>query len=175
MAKSIDGYENLKEAIDDISKQLSNVKYALYKSLGSKDLTLVVEDYNIDKLYKIIENINEIKNVNRAFSIFCTKEAPENIGNDNSEGLRIVSYLRLPKNDKKQKKQKYIEEIKNIIEEEGYKIEVKIYRVTGVMDLKLEFETFDLNLVFEIYKKIIPYITDYQTKIEKEEKLLISS
>jgi len=158
------GYRNLKEAINSITTVLNNnihmfSKATIYKSLGQKDITLIIENSQIKYLYELLDNLNKSEEINRTFSIFCSNHT--NICIDNSSS--IVSYIRVPKNSST----KYISELIDIIKQ-NTKIEAKIYKTTGVMDYRIYWnKLYSINMLFDKYEEMYPYISDYQTKIEK--------
>ena len=161
------GYNNLKGAIKEIEEKLQNHKESfslatIYKSLGPKDLTIIVENAKLPTLSAIIEDLNSVKEVNRTFTLFCS----QNLDIDLEENYTISSYIRIPKNSKIFKKEGSSKSYKAFKELATKKND--IYFTTGVMDIKIKWNNIKtIRELFKEYEKLIPYMTDYQTKIEK--------
>jgi hypothetical protein len=166
--EKMSGYNNLNGAIDEIYKALDcfrkNIKFAnIYKSLGPKDLTVIIEEAELKTLYEIIKKINSLVEINRTFTIFCSLNgtSKKNIGDD----FILNSYIRVPKgsklfDDKDSKAKEIFESIA--------KNKNEVFYTTGVMDIAIKWNhTKTLQELFDEYEKLIPYMTDYQTKIEK--------
>jgi len=166
--KAMSGYNDLNKAIELIHKGLKFYKrefgYAnIYKSLGPKDLTVIVEDARLKTLYNIIKKINASSEVNRTFTIFCSLN-DSNINID--DGFELNSFIRVPKGSKLFDNGN--SEAKNIFKDivnSGN----EIHYTTGVMDIAIKWKTVkEMDELFIQYQKLIPYMTDYQTKIEKK-------
>ena len=175
--KLLTGYKDLNETIRNIREKLlqhsQNFKEAdIYKSLGQKDITVIVKNASIDTLNQIIEDLNEIELVNRTFSIFCSENQEEiYIEEDNKTNSKIdnkdskyilASYIRVPKN---QPLQEAKNNIKTIVDKENG----EIYQTTGVMDYRINWGNLkSIETLFKHYEDLYEYISDYQTKIEKK-------
>jgi len=156
------GYHNLSDAIEGIYKIFEKnsdfYKMDLYKSLGPKDITLIVQKVDIDTLFKIVNALNsEVLELNRTFSVFCSNDTNLSIkGKDDK--YNFVTYIRVPK-DKKRDMEEVLSELKG---------SANIFQTTGVMDYTIVWRDIVLlEDLFEKYKKIVPLVTDFQTKIEK--------
>ncbi|NPA82789.1 MAG: hypothetical protein GXO31_09265 [Epsilonproteobacteria bacterium] len=163
--KKMSGYENLKEAIEEIEKILisnrSKFKKAqIFKSLGPKDLTVIIENADVDSLYLLINEIMKASQVNRTFSIFCSDNKDIKIGKE----YIFTSYIRVPKGYKNRNRENIEDILKN-----RFKENIKLYQTTGVMDYKIEWRDLkSTEKLFDNYKVFLRAMTDYQTKIEKE-------
>ncbi|NOZ91184.1 MAG: hypothetical protein GXO60_07885 [Epsilonproteobacteria bacterium] len=154
------GYENLAETIEDISKELNKYKNEfqkaqIFKSLGQKDLTIIIKYATISNLNNIIDSLNSIPSVNRTFSIYTTENTNAQIDKE----YMFTSYIRVPKNNS-------IESFKKKIKDFCKK--ATFYQTTGVMDYRIDWgDLKDIEILFKNYEKIFEYISDFQTKIEK--------
>lgn len=180
--KCTNGYKNLDASIKYIvqiltsSANKSKYKRAnIYKSLGPKDLTLILENSSLDFIFNFISQLNKVPqevngvNILRTFSMICSPF-------DSLKACRalkfiypftLVSYLRISNtftND----------DLETLIKSK--KAEIKsLYEVTGVMDYRLEWkENIEMQTVLDFYNEMIEgkCLTDFQTKIEKKENIL---
>jgi len=173
------GYKDLNASIEYIVKTLKepiNInkfsKANIYKSLGPKDLTLIIEESSLDFIFNFISQLNKIAydekkpNILRTFSMLCTSFNAPNIKFE--KPFNLISYLRISNTFTKNN-------LKMLIEKHNKNIK-SLYEVTGVMDYRLEWEN-DINIddVFKFYNEMIKEkcLTDFQTKIEKKENLSI--
>jgi len=178
--KSItNGYKDLKVSILNIIKTLTNPinitkfsKANIYKSLGPKDLTLIIEESSLEFIFNFISQLNKITydekepNILRTFSMICTSFETPNIKFE--KPFNLVSYLRISNTFTKN-------DLKMLIEKQKKHIK-SLYEITGVMDYRLEWiDNIEINEVFKFYNEMIESkcLTDFQTKIEKKEELLI--
>ena len=163
------GYRDLKGAIEAIKKALEEYEdkmgqATIYKSLGPKDITVIVEDASLEVLYNIIQDLNAVKEVNRTFTVFCSQSLSAPL-----EGYKVSSFIRMPKNSKIFSKELENSQVLSTFKEIANK-EHTINLITGVMDIEIEWsskEIASMGDLFDNYKKLIPFMTDYQTKIEK--------
>ena len=159
--KVLTGYENLAQTIKDIADKLNkNIdkfqKAQIFKSLGQKDLTIIIKYATISDLNDIIDSLNSIPSVNRTFSIYNTENTDAKIDKD----YIFTSYIRVPKKNSNEVPHK---KIKNICKK------ATIYQTTGVMDYRIDWEDLrDIDTLFKNYENIFEYISDFQTKIEKK-------
>ncbi len=166
-SKKPNGYKDLKKAVESLSKTLKDKqemfeKADIYKSLGPKDLTVIIQNSNINNLYEIINYIYKEdakeKLINRTFSIFCSKHYEDNQNLQIEENYSFVTYIRVARNNKGE------ELIKKIRNEDKT---AEIFQTSGVMDFRIKWSEKSISKLFEKYEKLYSYITDYQTKIEK--------
>jgi len=162
----MNGYNNLAQAIKDLQDTLESFntnigRATIYKSLGPKDITVIVENAPIDTLYQIIESINKLSEVNRSFSIFTSQTLDVSL----EEEYELNSYIRVPKNSKiftHDSRASSYKAFENIGKENTISL------TTGVMDIKINWKNIKtIRELFKEYQKLIPYMTDYQTKIDK--------
>ncbi len=174
--KCSNGYDDLKASINHIRTKLENNRKLfsvanIFKSLGPKDLTVIIENSNLNYIFKLLEIINQKTQkertkkgaILRTFTIICSpfnkkitikSQLP-------SEKFALVSYLRIS-NDFDIDKQK-----KSLIEE---KYMDSFTEITGVMDFRIQWkENITIDIVIDYYNRKIrnKYLTDFQTKIEK--------
>ncbi|MRI83011.1 MAG: hypothetical protein C6I00_01195 [Nitratiruptor sp.] len=156
------GYKDLPGAIQEIAAILHSHspkfhRATIYKSLGPKDLTIVIEGSRVSDFYQIIDTILEkAPQVNRTFSIFTTSTMGGSL--EQEEGITLRSYLRLAKKSRVNQ-----EQIFQTIAEYG-----ELHETTGVMDLVIYWRQLpSLEALFHCYKELMGYITDYQTKIDR--------
>ena len=166
---AMSGYNNLNGAISSIQKELEKFKAELkmaqiYKSLGPKDLTVIVEDTSLSTLYEIIKNINSIDEINRTFTIFCSLNSPS--GKSIDDDFELNSYIRVPKGSKLFEDTN--SKARALFEEIAKNENNEVFYTTGIMDIAIKWKkTKTIQELFNNYEKLIPYMTDYQTKIEK--------
>lgn len=170
------GYKKLREAIDLIASKLKenkdNFKEAnIYKTLGPKDLTVIIEEASLTFIFNFLSLLNKeapCKNkpkILRTFTILCSQlNEPAPSIDDN---FSIVSYLRISNIFT------VIEKGKNDINImlENIKEDVKsFHEITGVMDFRIEWrEGTKVKTVLNFYNDMLQkrLLTDFQTKIEK--------
>ena len=168
----INGYIDLSGSIEIISNALrSNLesggkrrlppfaKATIYKSLGPKDLTIIVEGASLPVLYEIIDRVIGCdQRVNRTFSIFATRSKEGRLDPE----ISVVSFLRVGKNSRDPEK---LEDIFSILMEDGTN---NAYETTGVMDIVIKWKGISsTEELFKRYDWLMCYITDYQTKIDR--------
>ncbi len=162
-SENCNGYYDFRNSVLDIEKKLKDAKKFfnkanIYKSLGPKDLTVIVENCSVENSYLIIEDINKIESLNRTSSIIIS--SPNKNLDINKKQCSICSYIRIPK----KMGNNAFENIKKIIKNGA------IYQTIGVMDYRIEWQEVGIEEIFENYKKLLPHITDYQTVIERKMK-----
>jgi len=165
------GYNNLNQAIDNLALKLQRNKHffreaEIYKSLGPKDITVLVRDVNsLESIFKLLEEINQQKNnmankegkVLRTFTMLCSnfgeEPAPE-------KGFSLISYLRISNKFRET-------DVKELIDKEHM---LRITEITGVMDFRIVWKSdVKVSTVLAFYNKMTgnAHLTDFQTKIEK--------
>jgi nitrate reductase NapAB chaperone NapD len=173
---NINGYNNLKGAIEQIYKALKNEKNnfasaQIYKSLGPKDLTIIIEDAKLETLFDLIEIINRVDEVNRTFTIFSSNKLSDSNNNEQiDKNILLTTHIRIPKNSRIFKDSEIDKKYKKLLENTSK--DGDIHLTTGVMDLVINWNSdVNVNKIFKWYEKLLPYMTDYQTKIEKKLRL----
>ena len=163
------GYNDLNKAIDTIANKLQNklnhFKTAnIYKSLGPKDLTLIINDASLEFIFDFLTELNKQENDNeegkvlRTFTMLCSEfnKLPQI-----EEDFVLISYLRIS-NDFKEA---------NLKEMKKNRLMHSLHEVTGVMDFRVEWKKeASISDVLNFYNKMLEssYLTDFQTKIERE-------
>jgi hypothetical protein len=164
------GYNDLNGAIQYIAKQLKkNQEHFrnanIYKSLGPKDITVIVQDASLESIFKLLEALNQQRynkenkkvEILRTFTILCSTFGKNIII---KSGFSIISYLRISDNFKHAD----IEKLKDNTKMERFT------EVTGVMDFRIHWKK-DILVqdILDFYSLMIEksLLTDFQTKIEK--------
>lgn len=183
VAKKIDiktctnGYNNLDKIITNIAKKLeNNQKYYkradIYKSLGPKDITIVLQNATLQSIFKLLEDLNQERNnvdtdneegeILRTFTMLCSSFGSSAIL---SKNFSLVSYLRVSNSFQK----KNIDFLKD--KEKMH----KLTEATGIMDFRIRWkDETKISEVLDFYNRMTAksYLSDFQTKIEKEISLL---
>jgi len=169
------GYNKLNKAIDNLAITLSRHKdffrkAEIYKSLGPKDITVLVQDLaSLEALFSLLEEINQQTKedesekregkVLRTFTMLCSDFNNEPPINGN---FSIVSYLRISNKLRAIKKG-----VKALIDSD--KME-NVTEITGIMDIRIVWKrSTKISEVLAYYNNMTlnAYLTDFQTKIEK--------
>jgi len=151
------GYKNLKKSIEDIAKAINNKKYQIYKSLGPKDLYIVIYHNCLEEIYDCLNNIKNKNQLKRTFSFIGIREIKDF---ECTKNINFSSFIRL-----RSKKN-----ISNIISNDLKNSE--IFRIVGNFDYKIKWKNdISLKSIFSFYEKNIDNLSDYQTILEKEEKI----
>ena len=170
------GYENLSESIKQIARKLNDNKKMfkeanIYKSLGPKDLTVIVENSDLNYIFQLLEMINQENHtkgkegdVLRTFTIICSpfhqKLTVKSQLPNNTEKFSLISYLRISNHFDRNDRYELIEKDKML----------SFTEVTGIMDFRIQWKEETLiEKVIDYYNRMIGkgYLTDFQTKIEK--------
>jgi hypothetical protein len=167
------GYDSLKDSIEKIvttveKEENKNQFYQanIYKSLGPKDLTLIMENASLSFIFKLLNKLNKEKRdsqpqkgrILRTFTMLCSER---NVSPKLEKGFVLVSYLRIANNFQK-------EDIHKIQNKETM---LSMHEITGVMDYRIQWkENIQISDVLSFYNKMLEdsLLTDFQTKIEKE-------
>jgi len=175
--KCTNGYNNLNKSIKNIANTLHNhkdyfKKADIYKSLGPKDITVIIQESSLESIFKILEalnqhrhnldNNNEEGEVLRTFTMLCS---PFGTPATLKKPFSLISNLRVSNEFKKDNIQELID--KTIMDE--------LNEVTGIMDFRIKWkEGVEISEVLEFYNRMTEksYLTDFQTKIEKEISLI---
>lgn len=170
--KCTNGYNNLNKAITYIETKLDSQKdyfqkADIYKSLGPKDITVIVQNASLSSIFELLELLNQQRNhederdeegeILRTFTILCS-EFGKNLIID--KGFSLISYLRISNNFKR-------DDVKKLKDKNTM---LRFTEVTGVMDFRIHWkESISVQDVFDFYNNMIEksYLTDFQTKIEK--------
>lgn len=167
------GYSDLKGSINNIAEKLAdkenlkNFKIAnIYKSLGPKDLTVIIEEATLSFIFNFLSQLNKQDDekhkgvVLRTFTMICSQFGTSPILEEN---FSIVSYLRISNKFKNQNTDEIINTYKDRMK--------RFHEITGVMDFRIEWrKRCSIQEVLEFYNKMIhhEYLTDFQTKIERD-------
>ncbi|CAA6821070.1 MAG: Unknown protein [uncultured Sulfurovum sp.] len=185
--KCTNGYKSLDESINYIVNKLnkadnkSKFKRAnIYKSLGPKDLTVILEESSLAFIFDFISQLNKVPykeeqvNILRTFTMICSSFEQTNLDLTSKQHtfqfqdpFILVSYLRISNTFTKK-------ELQELLHSNRHDIKV-LYEITGVMDYRLEWkEGIAMQTVLTFYNKMIDNecLTDFQTKIEKRENIL---
>ena len=183
VAKNIDyekcsnGYDDLTQSITRIDTKLKKHKEMftnanIFKSLGPKDLTVIIEETNLNHIFKLLEMINQenyrgvLKKergaILRTFTIICSPFNKEITIKSQlpNEKFALISYLRISNDFDRNKRT-------SLIEKEHM---ASFTEVTGVMDFRIQWkEETSVTTVIDYYNRKISdqCLTDFQTKIEK--------
>ena len=163
------GYNKLKLAISNIAKKLdkhlNNFKTAtIYKSLGPKDLTLIINDASLEFIFEFLTELNKQESdseegkVLRTFTMLCSEFNKLPKIEDN---FVLISYLRISNDFKEDDLEKMKQNT----------LMRSLHEVTGVMDFRVEWKKeASIADVLNFYNEMLEhsYLTDFQTKIERE-------
>ena len=166
------GYDSLKSSIENIVEKVSKEenklqfhKANIYKSLGPKDLTLIVENTSLAFIFNLLNQLNKEKSaywnkgkILRTFTMLCSER---HVKPKLEKGFALISYLRISNNFQK-------EDIKRIKNEQTM---LCMHEITGVMDYRVQWKpNIAIEEVLNFYNEMLEdsYLTDFQTKIEKE-------
>lgn len=175
--KCSNGYSELKETITAIAEKLQtnnkNFKEAnIYKTLGPKDLTVILEEATLEFIFNFLSMLNKESpsenkpTILRTFTILCSqlgKVAPSI-----DKPFSIVSYLRISNTFTVETEAKK-NDVQNILQNIEEDI-VSFHEITGVMDFRVQWkENTKVERVLSFYNNMLDenLLTDFQTKIEK--------
>jgi len=158
---------SIKEIVDELLNHKDFFKEAtIYKSLGPKDLMLLVKEIDKNDILKLNPILTKLISVKRTFTtILSNQEGKKSI--KPNENYQIVSYLRVKLNDNINVKEKVL----TLIDEFEYKDQIdNISLISGVLDIHIVWKVnTKTETVFELYNLFIKQklITDFQTKFNK--------
>jgi len=173
--------ENIRDTYDDLFSDLEKVrnmfideniikkdyfaKVEFYKSLGPKDIVIIVKNCSLNTIYDIKDAIAKESSLKRSYTTIFYDEDEESVLKVGNK-YNLISELRANNSSKENKN--CIENYFNITKE--FK-QSSIYKVAGVMDYKIVWNSrMTLKEVNNIYDNVIKngYVQDLQTIISKK-------
>ena len=168
-----DTYDGLFEDLEKIRNIFKNEeklkkneyeKIEFYKSLGPKDIVIIIYNCSIDTIYKIKEAIGKESSLKRSYStIFYDKNNDKQLDIDNNYNLSTEIRANNTNEDDTNDIEEYLK---------GNQFTAAtIHKTAGVMDYKIIWDTnIQLNCINHTYTKLIQegHIQDLQTMISKK-------